>query len=99
MHTHLPRYALALRADSALEALLTAQLHDPLAYLGAHMEHNRALIRVFYPHAQKVWISIAGNFEPMARVHACGVFEWHGTGFPIHALSFRVEDNSNRPRG
>ena len=53
MHTHLPRYALALRADSALEALLTAQLHDPFSYLGAHTEHNRALIRVFYPACAK----------------------------------------------
>ena len=99
MHTHLPRYALAVRADSALEALLTAQLHDPFSYLGAHTEHNRALIRVFYPYAQKVWISIAGNFEPMARVHACGVFEWHGLAFPSMPYLLRVEDNSNRPKG
>ena len=62
------RYALALKADSALEALLTARLHDPFNYLGAHIEQDYTLIRVFYPHARNVWISKAGNFEPIARI-------------------------------
>ncbi|HEY6043323.1 MAG TPA: 1,4-alpha-glucan branching enzyme, partial [Nitrosospira sp.] len=98
MHTHPPRYALALRADPALEALLTARLHAPLSYLGAHREQDQTLIRVFYPHAQNVWISIAGNFEMMAHVHACGVFEWHGRASPPMPYLLRVEDNSHTPK-
>jgi 1,4-alpha-glucan branching enzyme len=97
MHTHLPRYALALRADPALEALLTARLHAPFSYLGAHREQDLTLIRVFYPYAQNVWISIAGNFEMMARVHACGVFEWRGRTSPPIPYLLRVEDNSHTP--
>ena len=34
-----------------LEALLAARLHDPFAYLGARMEQDYSLVRVFYPHA------------------------------------------------
>ncbi|HEX8873913.1 MAG TPA: 1,4-alpha-glucan branching protein GlgB [Nitrosospira sp.] len=97
MHPNLPRYALTVKVDPALEALLAARLHDPFSYLGAHTEQHYSLIRVFYPHAKNVWISIAGNFEPMSRAHSCGVFEWRGPAFPSMPYLLRVENNDNTP--
>ncbi|SEK45020.1 1,4-alpha-glucan branching protein GlgB [Nitrosovibrio tenuis] len=97
MQSNPSRYALIVKVNPALEALLAARLHDPFSYLGAHMEQDYILIRVFYPHAMNVWISIAGNFELMARVHPCGVFEWRGPISPVMPYLLRVENDSNTP--
>jgi 1,4-alpha-glucan branching enzyme len=82
------------RNNPMLEALLAARLHDPFAYLGARREQDYSLARVFYPYAANVWINIAGEFEPMARVHPGGVFEWYGTALPPIPYLLRIEDDS-----
>lgn len=80
-----------------LEALLAARLHDPFAYLGARMEQDYSLARAFYPHAAHVWINIAGEFEPMERVHPGGIFEWYGTTLPPMPYLLRIEDGNAAP--
>ncbi len=81
-----------------LEALLAARLHDPFAYLGARREQDYSLVRAFYPHATNVWINIAGGFEPMARVHSAGVFEWRGAALPDMPYLLRIGDGNAAPR-
>ena len=76
-----------------LNALLTAQLHDPFSYLGVHIERNRALVRVFRPNALNVWIKTSSDFEPMTRTHSDGIFEWHGKTPPKTPYLLRIEEN------
>lgn len=82
------------KKDSLLTALLTARLHDPYAYLGAHAAHNTSLIRTFYPHAAKIWVKINNNFDPMTCIHASGVFEWRGKALPNTPYLLRIEENN-----
>lgn len=58
--------------------LLTARLHDPFAYLGAHQVANETIVRTFLPHAKQVWLQTEAGFAEMACTHAEGLFEWHG---------------------
>lgn len=58
--------------------LLTARLHDPFAYLGAHSVSNETIVRTFLPHAEQVWLQTETGFTEMTCVHADGLFEWRG---------------------
>ncbi|HMV12343.1 MAG TPA: 1,4-alpha-glucan branching protein GlgB [Nitrosomonas sp.] len=58
--------------------LLTARLHDPFAYLGAHPVSNETVVRAFLPHAEKVWLQTEAGFTEMACAHVDGLFEWRG---------------------
>ena len=87
-------------SDSLLtDALLAARLHDPFSYLGPRRERNSSLIRVFYPDAINVWVSIRGNFEGMAKVHPDGIFEWRGAALPPVPYLLRIESNDPRFEG
>ncbi|MCP5276298.1 MAG: 1,4-alpha-glucan branching protein GlgB [Burkholderiales bacterium] len=77
--------------DPLLEALLAGRLHDPFAYLGVHKTLNDFRARVFRPDAHAVWIKTAHGFEKMMRVHAEGVFEWHGETQPSMPVRLRIE--------
>ncbi len=81
--------------DNTLQnALLTAQLHDPFAYLGAKMGKKHSVIRVFRPYAVNIWVKIAGTFELMTRVHSDGIFEWYGKHLPPTPYLLRIEENT-----
>ncbi|MCC6921829.1 MAG: 1,4-alpha-glucan branching protein GlgB [Nitrosomonas sp.] len=78
--------------DPLQSALLDARLHDPLAYLGVHKVAADAYrARVFQPHAHAVWIKTAQDFEPMACIHAGGIYEWRGLESPPMPLRLRIE--------
>ncbi|MBA2658568.1 MAG: 1,4-alpha-glucan branching protein GlgB [Nitrosospira sp.] len=85
------------KINPLLEALLAGRLHDPSAYLGARVEQGYHLVRVFYSHATNVWIKLASGFEPMARIHPGGVFEWRGTASPPMPYLLRVEAGNTTP--
>src|SRR6476619_3820537 len=78
--------------DPVLKALLAGRLHNPFSYLGLHSQENSSLVRVFYPYANNVEISIAGKFEPMVRTHPSGIFEWRGATNPPLPYLLRIED-------
>lgn len=87
-----------VKVSPLLELLLAARLHDPFAYLGAHVEQDCSLVRVFYPQAANMWISVAaGHFEPMVRAHPGGIFEWRGTALPPLPYLLRAEDDNAAP--
>lgn len=79
--------------DPLLEALLAGRLHDPFCYLGARIEPDTNLVRVFYPYAAAVWIDAGTAFEKMARIHAAGVFEWRGANLPRMPYRLRIEES------
>lgn len=87
------KYPLPAASHDPLQgALLDARLHDPLAYLGVHKVAADAYrARVFQPHAHAVWIKTAQDFEPMARIHAGGIYEWRGLESPPMPLRLRIE--------
>lgn len=80
-----------VKANPLLEALLAGRLHDPFSYLGARAEQDHCVVRVFYPYASNVWISMGSRFEPMARAHPLGVFEWRGAALPPMPYLLRVQ--------
>lgn len=99
MHPDLIKQGMPVEVNPLLEALLAARLHDPFSYLGARIEHNYSLVRVFYPYARKVWVDTGGSFEPMTRMHPVGVFEWRGAALPPLPYLLRVEDGNAGPEG
>ena len=80
-----------IKTNPLLEALLTARLHDPFAFLGAREEQGQVLVRVFQPNATKVWLKIKNEDVSMMRVHPDGVFEWHGAFLPTMPYRLRIE--------
>ncbi len=60
---------------SDLQALIELEHRDPHRLLGRHLEGGRLVFRAFRPDATAVSVRRAGREEPMARVHAGGVFE------------------------
>lgn len=80
--------------DSLREALLTARLHNPFAYLGIHKEQDEWVTRVFQPYATNVWIQTSNGFESMTQSHDDGIFEWHGKTPPTHPYLLRIEENT-----
>ncbi|SFE80352.1 1,4-alpha-glucan branching protein GlgB [Nitrosomonas sp. Nm166] len=73
------------------QALLNAQLYDPYAYLGLHKERGQAVVRVFRPYDENIWIRTTAGFEPMRRIHSDGVFEWRGKSLPDMPYRLRIE--------
>ncbi len=90
--------ATSTKTDNLLKALLAARLHDPFAYLGARMEHNRGLIRVFHPYAENIRIKVTHEFEPMTRIHSSGVFEWRGITLPATPYLLRIEESGGNQK-
>ncbi len=84
-------------SDPRADALLQGRLHDPFAYLGSHRENEKQVVRVFQPYATAAWLETAQGSQPMLRVHAHGLFEWHGSTAPQHPYRLRlVEDGTER---
>jgi 1,4-alpha-glucan branching enzyme len=74
-----PDIAAADRQDAAdgLERLVALEHLDPHSILGAHVEPDGVVVRVFRPDAERVALLIDGekSGRAMARVHPAGVFE------------------------
>ncbi|WP_455217726.1 GlgB N-terminal domain-containing protein, partial [Kaarinaea lacus] len=64
-----------LSAD--LVRLSEARHHDPFNVLGRHTTGQQAVIRVYSPHTQSLFL--ADIDEPLDRVGESDFFEWHGT--------------------
>lgn len=69
---------LSIISDPLQHELLTARLHDPFAYLGAHQVANETIVRTFLPQASQAWLQTETGFIEMTCSHADGLFEWHG---------------------
>src|SRR5437868_14198120 len=74
-----PDIAAADRPDAAdgLERLVALEHLDPHSLLGAHLEPDGVVVRVFRPDAERVTLLIDGekNGRAMTRVHPAGAFE------------------------
>ncbi len=99
MHSNLMKPGAVVGASSLLEALLAARLHDPFSYLGARVEHDYSLVRVFYPYARHVWINTGSEFEPMARAHPAGVYEFRSAATPPMPYRLRIEEERGPTAG
>lgn len=73
-----------------LERILDARHHDPFTYLGLHGAAREQVFRTFQPYAERVWLKTAAGWDPLTRVHAAGLFEWHGSGLARPCL-LRIE--------
>ncbi|MGA7762677.1 MAG: 1,4-alpha-glucan branching protein GlgB [Candidatus Binataceae bacterium] len=74
-----PDIAAADRPDAAdgLERLVALEHLDPHSILGAHVEPDGVVVRVFRPDAERVALLVDGekSGRAMARVHPGGIFE------------------------
>ncbi len=93
MQSSLVKPITSVKADPLLKALLAARLHDPFSFLGARMQQDHGLVRVFRPHASNIWIKTGGGFEPMTCVHPSGIFELHSAILPAMPYLLRVEEH------
>ncbi|HZV99859.1 MAG TPA: 1,4-alpha-glucan branching protein GlgB [Methylophilaceae bacterium] len=58
---------------------MDARHHDPFAYLGLHGLSGKQVFRAFLPNAERLWLKTAQGWDPLLRIHANGLFEWHNT--------------------
>ena len=81
--------------DPRAEALFKGCLDDPFAYLGLHLEGGTHVLRVYQPHATAVWLETPRGKAALQRMHANGLFEWHGMEAPPHPYHLvKMEDGS-----
>ncbi|MGV9369210.1 1,4-alpha-glucan branching protein GlgB [Micromonospora tulbaghiae] len=71
-----------------MDQLITGEVHDPHAVLGAHPAGGSTTIRTLRRGAGEVTLLVAGEAHPMKRVHDAGVFE---AVLPGEVLDYRVE--------
>ena len=87
-----------LTQDHQLQRVLDARHHDPFAYLGLHDapkgSASKQVFRTFLPYAERVWLKTAAGWDPLTRVHANGMFEWHGEGL-VRPCLLRIEANGS----
>jgi 1,4-alpha-glucan branching enzyme len=81
--------------DSRTEALLKGRLDNPFAFLGSHTENGTKVVRVFMPHASKVFLKSTGDNVALQRTHVNGLFEWHGTIAPPHPYQLIVHEEDS----
>jgi 1,4-alpha-glucan branching enzyme len=72
--------------------LVDAREHDPFRLLGLHQAGERWVLRVFLPHARTV--ALAHDGAELRRVHAAGVFEWHGSAPPPRPYALNVTSDA-----
>ncbi len=77
----------------AIERLITARHHDPLAVLGLHRSHDGWLVRVFRPSATRVSLLLNEGAVAMRQTDARGIFEWQGEHPPARPWRLAVEEN------
>ncbi|MGV9762645.1 1,4-alpha-glucan branching protein GlgB [Micromonospora tulbaghiae] len=71
-----------------MDQLITGEVHDPHAVLGAHPAGGSTTIRTLRRGAGEVAVLADGERHPMKRVHDAGVFE---AVLPGEVLDYRVE--------
>lgn len=59
-----------------LQRILDARHHDPFTVLGAHTEDDQLVVRVFIPHAAKVFLPTID--AEMQQIPNTDLFEWRG---------------------
>ena len=74
-----------------LNLILEARSYDPFAYLGLHEQTGQFVFRAFLPHAERVWIKTAQDWQPLQQTHDQGLFEWHGAIAPSRPCLLRIE--------
>ncbi len=86
-----------IKPDPRADLLLHGRLQDPCAYLGPHRGIGGYVVRLFNPYASTIFIETAHGSEAMQRVHADGLFEWHGQNQLPHPYTLRIlEDGLER---
>jgi 1,4-alpha-glucan branching enzyme len=61
-------------ADRRAELLAAARLHEPHAYLGAHREADRPIVRVYNPHARAAWVETRAGWRAARAAAVPGLF-------------------------
>ena len=83
------------RQDVQQQLILDAKHHDPFSFLGLHQEAGKQVYRAFLPYAEQVWLKTAAGWDALTRVHAAGLFEWHGDGSLKRPCLLRIEANGS----
>ncbi len=85
--------SLRVKADPRADLLVQGRLHDPYGYLGPHHENEGYVVRVFNLQASEINLETRQGRETLQRVHADGLFEWHGREQPPHPYCLLVTEN------
>ncbi|SDK32469.1 1,4-alpha-glucan branching enzyme [Methylophilus rhizosphaerae] len=75
-----------------LQRILDATHHDPFQFLGTHQPDAGCWkIRIFQPHAEKVWINLEGAWQPMELAHRQGLFVYTSSAPLPRPASLRIQ--------
>ncbi len=58
-----------------MQRIFDAKHHDPFSFLGVHQLDNAYILRVFHPHASKVWLNVNNLWVSLQQTHPNGLFE------------------------
>lgn len=79
--------------DKSLQALIEAREHDPFRLLGCHHDAHGWRLTVLRPHTSEVWVSVGGDWQPLARIGNSDLFRWRGATSPSTPYRLRVVDD------
>ena len=85
-----------------LNLILGAKHHDPFHFLGLHSTtlqmsdspkktKKSYVFRVFLPHADRVFIKVKADWQPLVKAHADGLFTWIGDNAPAAPCALKIE--------
>jgi 1,4-alpha-glucan branching enzyme len=60
-----------------LQRIIDAQHHDPFNFLGVHQLDSAFVLRVYHPHASKIYLNVAKKWLPLTQVKGEPLFELH----------------------
>jgi 1,4-alpha-glucan branching enzyme len=57
-----------------------------------HSKSKKSFVfRAFLPDANKVWLKVGANWQPLEKVHADGLFTWQGSIEPASPSLLKIE--------
>jgi 1,4-alpha-glucan branching enzyme len=86
---------MAQKKDPQLALILEARHHNPFAWLGLHGSPDQPVLRTFLPHANRVWLKVAGGWEELKRSNSTGLFVWQGQEQPPTPCLLRIEQDGH----
>jgi len=101
LHSHLFEKIIVKQFSSHdLNLILAAKHHDPFAYLGlhqigSHQKSKQYVFHAFLPFAEKLSLKIQDNWIVLDRVHADGLYKWHGETPPTTPALLKIECNNH----
>jgi len=80
-----------------LQRIIQARHHDPLSYLGLHLDDKLFIYRTFQPHADEVWLKVRDRWQSLKKTDDAGLFELadNREKAPISPTTLKIRSEAN----